>query len=116
MNNLQVIRSKQVKESSLKLGLSPLHSWMRSFEYLLHLGYKLDIKRFQARTPEEKASVQRKKVEIQRRFREELSLIVDAVKQGFGTTNTGNTARRAFEESAVFADITGVDEVLLLSA
>ena len=87
---------------------------MRSFEYLLHLGYKLDIKRFQARTPEEKASVQRKKVEIQRRFREELSLIVDAVKQGFGTTNTGNTARRAFEESAVFADITGVDEDIII--
>ena len=30
-------------------------------------------------------------------------------KQGFGNTNDGNTARRAFEQSKTFSEITGVD-------
>ena len=39
--------------------------------------------KFQARTQEEKDSVQNRKAVIQRRFREELSLVVDRPKQGF---------------------------------
>ena len=86
---------------------------MRCFEYILHLGYKLENQTFQAKSQVEKDSVARRKTEIKRRFREELSLVVDTPKQGFGNTNTGNTARRAFEESAIFSDITGVDEGLI---
>ena len=82
---------------------------LRSFEFILHLGYKLDNKKFQARTQEEKDSVQNRKAVIQRRFREELSLVVDRPKQGFGNTNTGNTARRAFDNPESFSSITGVN-------
>ena len=113
MNNLKVIREQPVSERTLKLGLSSLHCWMRCFEYILHLGYKLENQTFQAKSQVEKDSVARRKTEIKKRFREELSLVVDTPKQGFGNTNTGNTARRAFEESAIFADITGVDEGLI---
>ena len=114
MNNLKVIREKPASARSLKLGLSSLHCWIRSFEYILHLGYKMENKTFLAKSVEEKESVVRRKAEIQRKFREQLSLVVDTPKQGFGNTNCGNTGRRAFEESKAFADITGVDEEVIV--
>ena len=40
---------------------------------------------------------------------EKLSLIVDQPKVGFGNSNDGNTSRRAFENSEIFSEITGVD-------
>ena len=114
MNNLKLIREKPASTRSLKLGLSSLHCWIRSFEFILHLGYKMENKTFLARSAEEKESVARRKAEIQRKFREQLSLVVDTPKQGFGNTNCGNTGRRAFEESKVFSDITGVDEEVIV--
>lgn len=36
--------------------------------------------------------------------------MVDFVKQGMGTTNDGNTARRFFAKSSITANITGLDE------
>ena len=114
MNNLAVVRSKEVSDRALKFGISSLHCWIRRFECFLHIGYKLENKTFQARTPEQKNSVAIRKKEIQRRCREELNLIVDTPKQGFGNTNTGNTARRAFEESSVFADILGIEEDIII--
>jgi hypothetical protein len=109
MNNIKLIRSKPVNKEALFLGLSPLHCWIRCFEYVLHLGYKMKIKSFYAKTSAQKESVKERKATIQRRFREELSLFVDMPKQGFGNTNDGNTARRAFEKSNTFSEITGVD-------
>ncbi|XP_065648023.1 uncharacterized protein LOC136077773 [Hydra vulgaris] len=108
LNNPALIRSKPINEKALSLGLSTLHCWLRCFEYILHLGYKLDIKKYFAKSPAEKALVKSKKTNIQLRFREELSLIVDMSKQSFGNTNDGNTARRAFKNAETFADITGV--------
>ena len=57
MNKLDVIRKKKVNEKALQLGLSTLHCWLRCFEYILHLSYKLENKKFQARTSSEKESV-----------------------------------------------------------
>jgi hypothetical protein len=42
-------------------------------------------------------------------FRQKLGLIVDQPKQGFGSTNDGNTARRFFQKSLISAGITGFD-------
>ena len=102
MNNLQLVRKKVIDEKAVKLGLSPLHMLMRGFEYILHLGYKMENQTFFARSPEEKASVEKRKMLIKKRFREELSLLVHTPKQGFANTNTGNTARRAFDNPEVF--------------
>ena len=113
MNNLPLVRSKPINKDSLKLGISPLHMQLRSFEFLLHLGYKMDNKTFYAKSPSEKASVESRKNEIRKKFREELSLVVDTPRQGFGTSNTGNVAHRAFENSDVFAEINGVDQELI---
>ena len=74
----------------------------------------MENKTFLARSAEKKESVARRKAEIQRKFREQLSLVVDTPKQGFGNTNCGNTGRRAFEESKAFSEITGVDEEVIV--
>ena len=75
MNNIKLIRSKPVNKETLFLGLLPLHCWIRCFEYILHLGYKMKIRSFYAKASEQKESVKERKKIIQRRFREELSLL-----------------------------------------
>jgi hypothetical protein len=43
-----------------------------------------------------------------------LGLVVDKARPGgFGSTNTGNVARRAFSASVITADICGVSTVLV---
>ena len=63
LNNQALIRSKPINEKALSLGLSTQHCWLRCFEYILHLGYKLDIKKYFAKSPAEKALVKSKKNE-----------------------------------------------------
>lgn len=54
------------------------------------------------------------KKEIQCLFWEHFSLKVDQPKVGgFGSTNDGNTARRAFHDPHIFSEITGIDEHLI---
>lgn len=47
--------------NSLQYGISPLHAWIRSFECCLHIAYRINIKKWQVRTPEEKNCWQNKK-------------------------------------------------------
>ena len=69
----------------------------------------MDIKEFMKNMIEEKKSVDERKKKIQDDFRDKLSLRVNIPKQGFGNTKDGNTARRAFKNAEVFAEITSVD-------
>lgn len=82
---------------SLKFGLSVLHGWIRMFECVLHLAYKLPIQKWEARGEEDKKIVAENKARIQREFKDVCGLIVDQPKPGFGNTNDGNTARRFFK-------------------
>ena len=110
MNKLELVRGKKCDEKAISLGLSTMHMWIRNFEYVLHMGYKMEIKKFQARTPDDKLSVLRRKNEIKQSFRDELHLVVDTPKQGgSGNTNSGPTAKRAFQNAEQFSEITGVD-------
>ena len=94
---------------SLKYGISPLHAWIRMLEFCLHLSYKLEIRNWQARGQVNKDRVKKKKEDVQKWMKEALGLIVDVPKQGAGTSNDGNTARRAFEKWGVFASLLGLD-------
>lgn len=77
------------------------------------LGYKIGFEKWQARGEENKVVVKNRKTSIQQAFKEELHLNIDCPKQGFGSSNDGNTARRFFENSSVSAKILEVDEVLI---
>ena len=101
MNDIETVSKRSLSQEGLTYGLSTLHAWIRTMECCLHLSYKLPIKKWQARTREEKEAVQKQKSEVQKAFRDQTGLVVDMPKQsGSGTSNDGNTARRFFQLAA----------------
>lgn len=48
-NNIDLVLKANVDKTASKFGLSTLHAWIRFFENLLHLSYKLPIKKWQVR-------------------------------------------------------------------
>jgi hypothetical protein len=112
MNNWEIISKKPPLADMYKYGLSSLHMWMRCMECILHISYNLDFKQWAARG-EHKLLKATKKNLTQRELFQRMGLLVDIVKQGFGTTNDGNTARRFFRDYKNTAEITTVDENLI---
>lgn len=106
-NNLNI--EKEINNDALKFGLSILHARIRLFEHIIHLAYKLPIKKWQARTNEDRMIVRDTKLRIQHLFKEQMGLLVDIPKAGFGNTNDGNTSRRFFADPDTSSRITGID-------
>lgn len=106
-------KRRVVKEESLQFGLSILHARIRFFEHILHLSYKLPLKKWQLRVQSDKDVVKQRKKELQERFRKEMGLIVDVPKANFGNSNDGNTSRRFFADHELSASITGIDVNLI---
>lgn len=106
-------KTKEIDPETLKFGLSVVHARIRLFETLLHLSYKLPVKKWQLRSESEKAIAKERKLNIQKAFRERMGLIVDVPKPGFGNTNDGNSSRRFFIDSELATEITGVDSQLI---
>lgn len=102
------------KPTSLRYGISPLHAWIRVFEFVVHIAYRIGLKKWQIREASDKKAFQLRKQEVQKRFWEEMGLHVDKPKaNGSGTSNDGNTARKAFKNLELFSSITNIDiEVL----
>ena len=76
------------------------------FECLLHISYRLGIKKWQVRSDEYKFSVQQRSEKIKQKFKL-MELIVDKTKPGFGNTNDGNSARSFFIKPELSDEITG---------
>lgn len=113
-NKIDLALNKEIlDETRYQFGLSSLHAWIRFFECLLHLSYKLVIRQWQARGKENKEKVTSNKKRIQELFRNEMGLLIDKPKPGFGSTNDGNTARRFFSNPETSARITGIDEEII---
>lgn len=114
MNNIDIVVGKQVKEETFQFGLSTLHAWIRFFECLLHVSYRLEVKKWQVRGEDQKTIVEARKRKVQSDFRSKMGLLVDVPKSGgSGTTNDGNTARRFFKNIPLSASITGIDESII---
>ncbi|KAK5640044.1 hypothetical protein RI129_010855 [Pyrocoelia pectoralis] len=113
MNDLLTIKQRPINTYTYSFGLSTLHAYIRFFECLLHISYRLEIKHWQIRGEQNKAKMALKKQEVIDQFRRKMGLLVDMPKQGFGNTNDGNTARRFFENTALSSEITGIDERLI---
>uniref|UniRef100_A0A2S2QS23 Uncharacterized protein n=1 Tax=Sipha flava TaxID=143950 RepID=A0A2S2QS23_9HEMI len=109
MNNIFHINKRPVNHKTFTFGLSPLHAWIRMFECLIHVSYRLDFKIWQARGEENKQMLKVRKEEIQKQFRLKMGLIIDQPTQrGAGTSNDGNTARRFFVDTEMSSSITGL--------
>lgn len=72
-----------VNKKNLSFGISPLHAWIRSSECLLHISYRLEVKKWQLRDKSDKENVKQRSALIQERFKVEMDLIVDKPKPGF---------------------------------
>lgn len=108
------LKSNRASNSDMyTFGISSLHAWIRTLECLLHISYRLHIKKWQIRDSAEKILFQERKLKIQEKFKQEMGLIVDRPKAGGGNTNDGNTARRFFRNSVKSAEITGLNENLI---
>lgn len=107
-------RRKEVDKDAIKFGLSILHARIRFFESILHLAYKIPLKKWQLRTLSDKIILKERKINIQEKFKSKLGLIVDVPEPGFGNTNDGNTSRRFFNNPELVAEITGVDLQLIV--
>ena len=112
-NDIDAMLKREINEDFPQFGLSTLRAWIRFFGCCLHIGYKLGIKKWQARTANDKENVKARKALIQKGFRLRLGLIVDQPKPGFGSSNDGNTARRFFKDPNTSASITLVNQDLI---
>ena len=112
MNNLDLVKRYPVDSDLLKYDLSSLHAWIRFFECVLHLSYRLSIKKWQVRGTD-KPEVEARKLKIQSELRKEMGILVDIPMAGSGNTNNGNTARRFFSQPDLVSRITGVSEALI---
>lgn len=112
-NDLEKCEKAPINSENLEFGLSILHARIRLFETLLHISYKITIKKWQTRTESEKNIIKERKQTIQERFRNELGLIVDVPKANYGNSNDGNTSRRFFSNVEISASITGIDQALI---
>ena len=113
MNNMNIVFSRTLKIKSLEYGLSPLHAYIRFYECILHIAYRLDFKKWRV-TGDNKKILQNKKQIIQKKFREELGIIVDIpTPGGSGNSNDGNSARTFFREYVKASKITNVNEGLI---
>ena len=82
----------------------------RFFECILHISYRHGSEKLQVRDKNRQVFNEQKQ-EVQLRFWETMSLLVDKPKaNGSGSTTDGNTARRAFSQPELFARITNVDQ------
>lgn len=113
MNNIDILKALTPRTHLYKFGLSTLHAWIRSFECILHIAYRLPIKKWQIRE-DDKHVVKENKSRIQKEMKKEMSLLVDIPIATSGNTNNGNTARRFFQKPQLASKITGVNEELIL--
>lgn len=111
MNLENVDRPSKVE--NYRFGISTLHCWIRFFECLLHIGYRLPIKTWQVKGTENKKIIEENKKRIQAEFKSKIGLIIDKPKPGYGSSNDGNTARRFFYNPDLSSEITGVDKNLI---
>ncbi|XP_036148284.1 uncharacterized protein LOC118647442 [Monomorium pharaonis] len=107
------LSNRCIDESALSFGISPLHCLIRYFECLIHIAYRIPLKKWRI-TGIDKIEFEKQKKCIQDQLRQRLGLIVDMPKQGSGNTNDGNSARRFFENPVVSSQITGVDKDLVV--
>lgn len=109
MNNINLVLQRNCEKAFYKFGFPVLHSWIRFMEYILHIAYNLEFEEHMARG-KNKILKKNRKAQIQKLLITELQLPVDIVKQGFGTTNTGNVGRAFFENAERVSQLIGVEK------
>lgn len=114
MNDIKKMKEKCEVENAFRFGLSPLYCRVILMECILHIVYRINIKKLKVSSKSgDKDEMEEQKKKIQKDYRERTGLLLDIPKQGFGTTNDGNTARRFFSDPQLASRITNVDKNLI---
>lgn len=101
-------------KDALNYGISPLHAWIRFFECLLHISYRMDFKKWQVSQPFKEQYEQRKKL-IKNRLHEHFGVRVDQPRSGgSGTSTTGNVCRRTLANPQLLSRTLNIDEELIV--
>lgn len=111
-NNIEKMRIRPTNTEYLQFGISNLHCWIRSFECLLHIAYRLSFRTWIKTAHIEEFN--QNKARIQKDFFAKLGLHVDKPRSGYGNSNDGNTARKFFAEAEMSSEITGIDLGLII--
>ena len=86
-------------ESLFSLVFSLLAEWcIKGYVYQ-------DVRGYAVKNDVDKANIRRREKEIGPILKQRLNLEACSVRQGSGTSNCGNTSRRAFAQPEIFADI-----------
>jgi hypothetical protein len=89
MNDIDKAKARDIKNVDyLAFGISPLHCWLRCFEFIIHLSYRLPFKKWQISRQYKEVSMATK-IKVQNELRDKLGILVDfPVPGGTGNTNT----------------------------
>ena len=105
-NQLYFVQLCRLKASSV-LFFSLLAEWLiKGYIYQ-------DVRGYNVKNDVDKANVKNREKEIGGILRERLNLEACSVRQGSGTSNCGNTSRRAFAQPEIFADIVNMPVALI---
>ncbi|KAE8739561.1 hypothetical protein FOCC_FOCC014944 [Frankliniella occidentalis] len=121
MNDIERWFSWPVNPASFTPVVFPvLHAWLRSLELCLNIIERLDIadtyQPYQPYTQAQKDLMKARKNEATDQLRNGIGILVGKTvssQVGTGSSNNGNTARRFFEDPALTAELTGLDEEFL---
>lgn len=106
-------KTLKIQNQYLLLGLTPMHTAIRIFEFFIRLGSKMTIKANTA-TPKTKQYIKEQEKLICELLKQELGINVNVPKTGgVGNSNTGNIAKTALRNYKTFGRIIGVNPILL---
>ena len=100
MNHIDNLLLRDCDHSAFKFGFPVLHANIRFLEYFLNLAERRHVRKgYCEYTPEEKKLRAATRKTVTDRLAAELGLLIDQPSRipGSGNTNTGNNARRFFD-------------------
>ena len=116
MNNIDKVIKLPYSSNELQYGLSTFHAWIRFFQCLIHILFKIPIKIWQVRGDAEKALVKEQKINIQKGFQQKMIIqkrFQQKILKG-QDFKENNTARKFFLNEDAFAKITEINKKLIL--
>lgn len=99
INNLECVKERLENKNNFDFGLSTLHARIRFMKCILHIAYKLKVKKWYVSDIHEQEVVRKTKKEICDQFQKKMGLIIDQPQSGSGNSNCVNTSRRFFSRS-----------------
>lgn len=104
-----------IKEGRTLFGIQPLHAVINTFNGLLHIAYKNDVRSWRS-TKVTKENIKIKKEVILKSLEREFAIKFDRPKSGgSGTTTTGQVCRKVFAHPERLAKTLGINEELVVN-